>query len=144
MGCIFSERSHSVDIYRRVSKSNKVHQDTTRWIASVLWKVSWKQAQHDIAARRLWSSSCQVSILFLRSRKYYIAAMACSKARFEPIENVWAMLKRELGHNSTYPTSKNSLFNGLSEVWDSLPTYFEKLIASMTSRVKEVQTVKGL
>ncbi len=61
------------------------------------------------------------------------------------IENAWAMLKRELRRNSTYPPSKDSLFNRLSEIWDSLPTsYCEKLIASMSSTVKEVQSAKGL
>ena len=53
------------------------------------------------------------------------------------IENGWAMLKQNLREQNKYPTSKDSLFERLSEVWNSiLNFYFETLIASMTSRGK--------
>ncbi len=62
-----------------------------------------------------------------------------------PIKNTWAILKRNLRQQSMYPTSKDCLFTRLSEVWDAIPSkYFEKLVASMNTRVTTLRTVKGL
>ena len=62
-----------------------------------------------------------------------------------PIENAWAILKRNLRQQSTYPTSKDLLFFRLAEIWNTLPcSYFEQLIASMSRRVIELDKVRGL
>ncbi len=61
------------------------------------------------------------------------------------IENAWAILKRTLRRYSTYPTSKDTLFERLSEIWDKLPdSYFDSLIGSMPNRVKSLRIAKGL
>ena len=62
-----------------------------------------------------------------------------------PIENAWAILKRNLRQESTYPTSEAELFKRLSEVWDSLPSeYFERLIVSIPRRVLELGKIRVL
>ena len=62
-----------------------------------------------------------------------------------PIENTWAILKKNFRQGTTYPTSKAELFEKLSQVWGTLPSeYFERLIASMQRRVLELSKVRGL
>ena len=62
-----------------------------------------------------------------------------------PIENAWAILKRNLREQSTHPTTKDALFQRISDVWDSLPNqYFEKLIGSISKRVKALEDARGL
>jgi len=61
------------------------------------------------------------------------------------IENAWTILKQNLREQNTYPTYKAGLFERLSDIWDSIPSsYFEALIASMTTKVKELKKVKSL
>ncbi len=62
-----------------------------------------------------------------------------------PIEDAWAILKRTLRRYSTYPTSKDALFERLSKIWDKLPaSYFDSLIGSMPNRVNALRIAKGL
>ena len=62
-----------------------------------------------------------------------------------PIENAWALMKRNLREHDTYPTFAVDLFEKLSELWNSIPSsYFERLIESMTSRVIELEKARGL
>ncbi len=61
-----------------------------------------------------------------------------------PIENAWTILKRSLLQKSTYPRSRDDLFNRLSEIWDSMPSaYFKKIIESITTRVFKLHKVKS-
>ncbi len=61
------------------------------------------------------------------------------------ITNALATLKWKMPQESTYCTSRDDLFNILSEIWDSIPSaYFETLIASMNTRVFKLHKAKGL
>ena len=82
---------------------------------------------------------------FLEAKQISVLPWHAQSPDMNPIENAWAMLKRNLPEQNRYPTSKDSLFERLSEVRNSiLNSYFETLIASMTSRVKALEKAKGL
>ena len=82
---------------------------------------------------------------FLDAEKVQLLPCPAQSSDLNPIENTWAMLKRKLRTQSTYPTSKSGLFERLSEIWDKLPdSYFEKLMQSMSTRVEESKRVKCL
>ncbi len=104
----------------------------------------WKQEQ--------WSrvmvadeSSCFVRPMRNRLRVWRLLQWTAQNHDLNPIENALAILKRNLRRQSTHPTTKEGLFARLSQVWDSFPdSYLEKLISSMSTRVKDVRRVKGL
>ncbi len=82
---------------------------------------------------------------FLEAKQISLLPWPAQSPDMNPIENAWAMLKRNLREQNRYPTSKDSLVERLSEVWNSvLNSYFETIIASMTSRVKALEKAKGL
>ena len=61
-----------------------------------------------------------------------------------PIENVWAILKRTLRARCKYPSNADILCNELCTIWEDLPnSYFASLIASMPRRVKYVKRSQG-
>ena len=82
---------------------------------------------------------------FLDAEGIQLLSWLAQSPDMNPIENAWAILKRNLRKQSTYPTTKDALFQRLSDVWDSLPNkYFEKLIGSMSTRVKALKDARGL
>jgi hypothetical protein len=61
-----------------------------------------------------------------------------------PIENLWAILKRRLYSEPGFPTSKAELIEKVFEKWDSIPvTICEHLVDSMPKRMKEVLKSHG-
>ena len=61
-----------------------------------------------------------------------------------PIENAWAILKRELRQRTTYSNTVDGLFNELCNIWNSLPdSYFKSLVKSMPNRVRKLKNVRG-
>ena len=61
-----------------------------------------------------------------------------------PIENVWSIMKRRLRALHTYPSNRDALFAQLCKIWDELPdSYFNALVASMTSRCATVRNSQG-
>ena len=61
-----------------------------------------------------------------------------------PIEHVWYEMKRILRNLDTYPTTVDSLFLKITEIWHKLPAeYFNNLIAPMGSRCSAISNVRG-
>ena len=60
------------------------------------------------------------------------------------IENVWAVIEHQLRQLYTYPTTVDALFIKLCKIRNSTPdTYFNNLIASMTSRCRAISKFSG-
>ncbi len=53
---------------------------------------------------------------FLEAEVIELLQWPAQSPDLNPIENAWAILKRNLRRSSTYPTSKDALFDRLSEV----------------------------
>ncbi len=53
---------------------------------------------------------------FLEPKQISLVPWLEQSPDMNPIENAWAMLKRNLREQNKYPTSKDSLFDRLSEV----------------------------
>ena len=58
-----------------------------------------------------------------------------------PIENMWAEIKRRLQISQT--SNKEKLYNDIKEIWYSLDAFCTKLIDSMPARVQAVLRAKG-
>ncbi len=72
---------------------------------------------------------------FLEAERVNVLHWPAQSPDLNPIENVWAIMKRRPRKLHTYPTTTDQLFNMLYGIWDELPEeYFAKLIASMSSR----------
>ena len=71
--------------------------------------------------------------------------MAVTESGYEFHRKCLVNLERNLCEQSTYPITEDLVFFRLAEVWDSLPySYFEQHIASMSTRVTEVDKFRGL
>jgi transposase len=61
-----------------------------------------------------------------------------------PIENLWAIIKRKRAKKFGIPTSKAMLINQIMDIWDNLEAdLIETLAASIKNRLKEVVRLKG-
>ena len=61
-----------------------------------------------------------------------------------PIENVWAIMKRELRMRRQYPTTPDAIFAAVCEICDGLPnSYFINLAHSMVHPCKTIVNVSG-
>ena len=61
-----------------------------------------------------------------------------------PIENVWAVLKRKLYQFKEPPKSKEELIQRVEEIWLSFgQEFFEKFSLSLVNRIKLVIKSKG-
>ncbi len=61
-----------------------------------------------------------------------------------PIENVWAIVKRVLRKLDKYPTTSDALFNSPCEIWNGLPSsFFTTLVDSMVTRCNTLKNVRG-
>ena len=82
---------------------------------------------------------------FLEAKGIRLLPRPAKRPDMNPIENAWTILKRKMRQEYKYPTSDGDLFDRLSEIWDSIPSaYFEKLIASIRTRVLTLHKVKIL
>jgi len=80
---------------------------------------------------------------FLNANGVDVLPWPAQSPDLNPIENV-AIMKRRLRERSKYPTTPDSLFLVLCEIWDALPeAYFIKLAHSMVHRCKAVANVSG-
>jgi hypothetical protein len=61
-----------------------------------------------------------------------------------PIEHLWAELKRRLRNRPNLPSSLPNLWEAVQEEWEAIPQDFcMRLISSMPSRVSDVLKTKG-
>ena len=61
-----------------------------------------------------------------------------------PIENVWAIMKRKLRKLDKYPTTADAIFDQLCCIWNGLSSdYLPTLVDSMVSRCSKLKTVSG-
>jgi transposase len=61
-----------------------------------------------------------------------------------PIEHVWNEVDRRLRNHPTKPTSKESLWELLQEIWEGIePEFCQKLIMTMPKRLQDVRSAKG-
>ncbi|KAH8026371.1 hypothetical protein HPB51_020355 [Rhipicephalus microplus] len=63
-----------------------------------------------------------------------------------PIENVWGLVKRQLGARNLASSTKETLFPAIQEEWEALrsrPETVAALYNSMTSRVAQVIATNG-
>lgn len=61
-----------------------------------------------------------------------------------PIENLWAILKRKLGGLEHQPGSIKELWEKIYEMWGEIDVkYCENLVESMPRRIKQVIRKKG-
>ncbi len=89
-----------------------------------------------------WAKSLRT---FLEAEGIELLPWLAQSPNINPIKNAWAIFKRKMRQESTYPKSTDDLFNRLYEIWDSIPSaYFERFIALITSRVYKLPKVKGL
>ena len=58
---------------------------------------------------------------------------------FNPIENVWGLMKIRLRKRSVFPSSPMHLFHILCDIWNTIPdSHFRSLVASMPKRARTV------
>jgi len=61
-----------------------------------------------------------------------------------PIEHLWNEVDRRLRNDSRKPTSKESLWELLQEIWEGIdPEFCQKLISTMPERLADVRKAKG-
>ena len=61
-----------------------------------------------------------------------------------PIEHVWAIMKKQLRERATFPSNADSLFCELCSIWNALSDdYFHSLVQSMPRRVAAVIKNEG-
>ena len=61
-----------------------------------------------------------------------------------PIENMWAVLKRRLRQRSRIPTSEDEIWEAVQEEWEAIPIgTVNKLVEGMPKRVEALQRNRG-
>lgn len=61
-----------------------------------------------------------------------------------PIENLWAIIKRRRKKKYGVPTTKNALIEQIFDIWDNIePELVDKLASSANKRINEVLKLKG-
>lgn len=61
-----------------------------------------------------------------------------------PIENIWALIKKKLWERKDRPKNKKELFAMVQEEWDKLPMEeFQKFVRNMPNRLHEVHQAHG-
>lgn len=67
-----------------------------------------------------------------------------SSPDLNPIENCWAHLKRKLAQLPRRPTTPETLFEALQQIWNAIPqTMIDRMIDSMPRRLKKVKERHG-
>ena len=96
-----------------------------------------------LSARWMWTHHTKSVSSFLDTENVQVLPWPRKSLDLNPIKHIWAILKRRLRELSTYPATKDELFQKLSEVWNNLPAnYFKKLVASMSSRCIAISNVR--
>lgn len=61
-----------------------------------------------------------------------------------PIEHLWAYVKRQLANYAEPPAGINDLWDRVQDIWSSIPaSIVENLYCSMPTRVNQLHKVKG-
>ena len=82
---------------------------------------------------------------YLKDQSYQILEWPAQSPDLNPIENMWALLKRRLNQYETATKGMNELYERVSEVWyDQMkPEECQKVIESMPRRIAAVSKAKG-
>lgn len=82
---------------------------------------------------------------WLASQKFKTMQWAAQSPDLNPIENLWALLKKRLARYENAPQNLNELWFRVKSEWANIPTeHIDKLVESMPKCVKCVIKVKGL
>ena len=79
---------------------------------------------------------------FLHLNLINVLSRPAQSPELNPIENVWAIMKRRLRMQPKYLNTADELYERVSQIWNELPnSYFIKLSHSMVQRCKMVKNV---
>lgn len=82
---------------------------------------------------------------WLHSQRYHLIQWPAQSPDLNPIENLWAIVKKRLGNYRTAPSNMDELWSRVQTEWRSIPKeIIENLVESMPRRVKSVIKHKGL
>jgi len=81
---------------------------------------------------------------WLKKKKFRVLDWPSQSPDLNPIENLWAIIKRKLNQYSDPPKGVFELWERIEETWNKITIEVcEKLIHSMPNRMKEVVRAKG-
>lgn len=87
----------------------------------------------------------KIVIKWLSEQKFQLLEWPAQSPDLNPIENLWAVVKRRLGLHQRAPTNINELWTRVQQEWADIPKeIIENLVESMPRRVRSVIKNKGL
>ena len=93
------------------------------------------------------NSPCHTARLvkdFLAQENVPVLPCPAQSPDFNPIENLWALIKRKLDSEFSTPKTRSELIANVEIIWNGIsPELCQNLSDSMTNRLKEVLQNKG-
>ena len=81
---------------------------------------------------------------YMSSKHISLLPWPAQSPDLNPIENLWAILKKKLRTQDRYPSNVDALYNQLSTIWDTLPeVYIKNLVVSMSRCADAVKRGRG-
>ncbi len=113
-------------------------------LGSIEWTISKKDHEDWIFLQ--CNASCHKSrevMEFFEQNDIIVADHPPQSPDLNPIENIWNYVKRKIHENHSCSTA-DELWHAFEIEWEQIPRdFFQKLIISMVTRMKEVKKGKG-
>lgn len=90
------------------------------------------------------TAPCEESVRIFRKNDVNVLPWLYQGHDLHPIEDVWAITKRQLEQFDTHPNTADGIYLNLYVIQNNPSTeYFDSLVKSMAKRCKAINNVRG-